>query len=67
MIRSFEVRAFSPVLAGSLASALDDKLVELQRTDWKIISVVDIRCKGWEPCSQSYFDTVAFAIIAEHK
>ena len=66
MIRSFEVRADSPALAGNLARDLDKKLVELQQDGWKIISVVDIPCKEWEAC-KGYFYTVLFTIIAEHK
>lgn len=66
MVRSFEVRTHKQGLVCNLARDLDEKLAELQKDGWKIISVVDTPCKEWG-ASQGYFDSVLFTIIAEHK
>ena len=66
MVRSFEVRTYKQGLVCELARDLDKKLVELQQSGWKIISVVNTPCKEWEAC-KGYFDTVLFTIIAELK
>ena len=66
MVRSFEVRTDKQGLVYNLARDLNEKLVDLQKKGWKIISVVDTPCKEWEAC-KGYFDSVLFTIIAEHK
>lgn len=45
---------------------IDKKLIELQQDGWKIISVFNIPYKEYEP-REGYFDSVQFAIIAEHE
>ena len=66
MVRSFEVKAYNQCLLRVITSVLNEKLIELQQDGWKIISVFNIPYKEYEP-REGYFDSVQFAIIAEHE
>lgn len=66
MVRSFGVRAYNQCSLRVIASVLNEKLIELQQDGWKIISVFNIHYKEYEP-REGYFDSVQFAIIAEHE
>lgn len=64
MIRSFTVSTDKPGLVRDLGRDLNEKLIELQKCGWKIISVTPVPCKEWE-FGKGYFDTTMFVIVAE--
>lgn len=66
MVRSFGVKAYDKCSLRVITSVLNEKLIELQQDGWKIISVFNIPYNEYEP-RDGYFDSVQFAIIAEHE